>query len=101
MKFWDFMTEDNENRFLTVLSDILRTHFFKVMDHAEEYNELTKRIQTLDKERLEAVNDEDVEGNYEQYEELLHIKSRLDARNAPDEADEDEDYTSISYSTTI
>lgn len=101
MKFWQFMTEDMENRFLTVLSEILKTHYYRVMDHAEEYNELTKRIHALDKAKIEGVEADDEESSYEEYQELMHYKEKLDARIMPDIDEDGQDFTSITYSTTI
>jgi hypothetical protein len=41
-KFWEYMTEDIENKFLIILSDLLKSNFFKIMNHAEESNKLAK-----------------------------------------------------------
>ena len=99
MKFLDFMLEDN--KFLNVLAEILKSHFFRVMDHAEEYNELTKRLNSVRSKMkdLEGEEDQD-EGYYEELEELMQYKDRLDNRTTPDEED-GIDFTSIEYSNTI
>jgi len=101
MKFWEFMTEDNENAFLIVLSETLKNHFFKVMEHAQEYNELMKKIQSLSNNKIDEMDEDEAEGQYEVYEELMHEKERLDARSMPDTDGDMEDYTSIKYSSTI
>mmetsp|Transcript_35853 Transcript_35853/g.35476 ORF Transcript_35853/g.35476 Transcript_35853/m.35476 type:complete len:858 (-) Transcript_35853:45-2618(-) len=97
MKFYEFMIKDN--KFLNVLAETLKTHFFKVMDHAEEYNEVRKQINSL-VSKTEGLDEESNDGLLEEMEELKQYKARLDERTMPDE-DDDTDFTSIAYSTTI
>ena len=96
MKFLKFMLEDN--RFLNVLAETLKTHFFRVMDHAEEYNDLTKRLNTL--KSKENLDEDKNDGFYEELEELTQYKERLDSRILPDD-DDGMDFTSINYSKMI
>lgn len=99
MKFWEDMVSDVSNRFLKILSELLKTNFMKVMDHATAYNELSKRIHSMEKNKLSELKDSE-ENNMEEYNELIALRERLDARTQADEEDE-EDFTSISYSMKI
>lgn len=100
MKFWEDFVEDTDNRFLTLLSEILKLHFNKVMDHAAAYNEISKQIQTVERSREMEMGANQEETESEELNELLSLRDKLDARTQPD-ADEDEDFTSIVYSKTL
>ena len=100
MKFWEDFVEDTDNRFLTLLSEILKSNFNKVMDHAIAYNEVCKRIQTLERSKDMEIKANEEENESEEMNELISIRDKLDARTQPDE-DEDEDFTSIVYAKTL
>lgn len=100
MKFWEFMIEDMDNKFLTVLSEILKVNFFKVMDYTEEYNKLAKKINELKRNKFDEAGPDQDDGNYEELEELIQYKERLESRKLPDE-EEEEDFNSITYSVNV
>ena len=100
MKFWEDFVEDTENRFLMLLSEILKTHFSKVMDHSALYNDISKQIQTLERSKEMEIGMNQEENESEQLNELMSLLDKLDARTQPD-PDEDEDFTSIAYSKTL
>ena len=100
MKFWEDFVEDTDNRFLTLLSEILKKNFNKVMDHAIAYNEVSKRIQTLERSKDIEIEANEEENESEEMNELISIRDKLDAKTQPD-PDEDEDFTSIVYAKTL
>ena len=47
------MTEDIENKFLQGVFESLKKNYLKVIDHAEELNQVNKRILSIEKTKLE------------------------------------------------
>lgn len=72
-----------------------------MMEHAEMYNELNKRMQALETSKKEEMDSEEAQHDLEEYENLKFLKEKLEAHMQPDEDDEDQDFVSISYSMKV